>query len=144
LQPDVIFYLVQATQSRHLWVGGISSNVSKEQIEGEFRKYGVLEDFKLLRERNCAFVDYVKIEDAVNAVEALNRTRIGDEELRVDYGRSQPDRLTILKKIHMLVVSHTVLVLVFSWFAEICTCSVTSIIEGSNFHCIAILHKLSL
>ncbi|XP_024388640.1 flowering time control protein FPA isoform X2 [Physcomitrium patens] len=82
----------RATQSRHLWVGGISPNVTKEQIEGEFRNYGVLEDFKLLRERNCAFVDYIRIEDAVNAVEALNRKRIGDEELRVDYGRSQPSK----------------------------------------------------
>ena len=98
----MILYLVQAQQSRHLWVGGISPNVSKEQIEGEFRKYGILEDFKLLRERNCAFVDYVKIEDAVNAVEALNRTRIGDEELRVDYGRSQPSkRVCHLQKIFM-------------------------------------------
>lgn len=83
---------VQAAQSRHLWVGGISQNVSKEQIEGEFRKHGVLEDFKLLRDRNCAFVDYVNIEDAVSAVEALNRTRIGGEELRVDYGRSQSSK----------------------------------------------------
>jgi len=83
---------VQAAQSRHLWVGGISQNVSKEQIEGEFRKHGILEDFKLLRERNCAFVDYVNIEDAVSAVEALNRTRIGGEELRVDYGRSQSSK----------------------------------------------------
>lgn len=52
----------------------------------------MLEDFKLLRERNCAFVDYVRMEDAVSAVEALNRKRIGDEELRVDYGRSQPSK----------------------------------------------------
>ncbi|XP_073391415.1 uncharacterized protein [Physcomitrium patens] len=87
-----IEYAKGATQSRHLWVGGISSNVTKEQIEGEFRKYGVLEDFKLLRERNCAFVDYVRMEDAVSAVEALNRKRIGEEELRVDYGRSQPSK----------------------------------------------------
>lgn len=83
---------MQAKQSRHLWVGGISPNVTKEQIEGEFRKHGVLEDFKLLRERNCAFVDFANIEDAVGAVEALNRKRFGDEELRVDYGRSQPTK----------------------------------------------------
>lgn len=81
---------MQGAQSRHLWVGGISPNVSKEQLEGEFRKFGVLEDFKVARERNCAFVEYANIEDAVSALEALNRTRIGGVELRVDYGRSQP------------------------------------------------------
>lgn len=83
---------MQAKQSRHLWVGGISPSVSKEQIEGEFKKFGVLEDFKLLRERNCAFVDFINLEDAVVAVEALNRKHLGDDELRVDYGRSQPPK----------------------------------------------------
>lgn len=75
--------------------------MSKEQIEGEFRKYGVLEDFKVARERNCAFVEYANIEDAVNALEALNRTRIGGVELRVDCGRSQPS-----KRVRYLPIRH--------------------------------------
>lgn len=82
----------QAKPSRHLWVGGIGSTVTRELIEGEFKRFGTMEDFKFLRDRNCAFVDYVKIEDAIAAVDSLNRKRLGDEELRVDFGRSQPPK----------------------------------------------------
>ncbi|KAH8959511.1 hypothetical protein BDL97_06G081200 [Sphagnum fallax] len=81
-----------ARQSRHLWVGGIGQNVTKEQIEVEFKRFGPLEDFKLLRERSCAFVDYVRMEDAVAAVEALNRKRIGEDTLRVDFGKSSTQK----------------------------------------------------
>ncbi|KAG6550053.1 hypothetical protein Mapa_008567 [Marchantia paleacea] len=81
-----------AKPSRHLWVGGIGSTVTRELIEGEFKRFGMMEDFKFLRDRNCAFVDYVKIEDAIAAVDSLNRKRLGDEELRVDFGRSQPPK----------------------------------------------------
>ncbi|KAL3687423.1 hypothetical protein R1sor_013732 [Riccia sorocarpa] len=81
-----------AKPSRHLWVGGIGSTVTREVIESEFKRFGMLEDFKFLRDRNCAFVDYVRIEDAIAAVDSLNRKRLGDEELRVDFGRSQPPK----------------------------------------------------
>lgn len=83
---------MQAKPSRHLWVGGIGRTVSGEVIEGEFKRFGIMEDFKFLRDRNCAFVDYEKIEDAISAVDSLNRKRLGDEELRVDFGRSQPHK----------------------------------------------------
>ncbi|CAK9229092.1 unnamed protein product [Sphagnum troendelagicum] len=84
-----------ARQSRHLWVGGIGQNVTKEQIEVEFKRFGLLEDFKLLRERSCAFVDYVRMEDAVAAVEALNRKRIGEDTLRVDFGKSSTQKRVV-------------------------------------------------
>ncbi|CAM6123689.1 unnamed protein product [Calypogeia fissa] len=84
-----------AKPSRHLWIGGIGQTVSREVIEGEFKRFGIMEEFKFLRDRNCAFVDYEKIEDAISAVDSLNRKRLGDEELRVDFGRSQPPKRDI-------------------------------------------------
>ncbi|KAH9301985.1 hypothetical protein KI387_013568 [Taxus chinensis] len=79
-----------AKPSKHLWVGGISQTVTKEQLEAEFLKFGRIEDFKLLRDRNSALVDYTNLEDAVSAIKFLNGRQLGGDPLRVDYLRSQP------------------------------------------------------
>ncbi|XXG62152.1 hypothetical protein AAC387_Pa05g0575 [Persea americana] len=81
-----------AKAGKHLWVGAISSSVTKEQLEGEFSKFGKIEEFKFLRDRNSALVDYNKLEDAVAALKNMNGKRLGGEQIRVDFLRSQPSR----------------------------------------------------
>ncbi|XVE81023.1 hypothetical protein DITRI_Ditri15bG0029500 [Diplodiscus trichospermus] len=78
--------------SKNLWVGGISQTISKEEVEEEFRKFGKIEDFKLLRDRNTAFVEYFRMEDASQAVRSLNGKRIGGEQIRVDFLKCHPSR----------------------------------------------------
>lgn len=77
---------------RYLWVGGISASVTKEELEKEFSKYGKMEDFVFLPNRNSAMVDYATLEDAISAHKSLNGKVLGGEELCVDYQRSQPSR----------------------------------------------------
>lgn len=73
-------------------MGGISPAVSKEQLEKEFLRFGKIEDFKFLRDRNTAFVEYFKLEDAFQAMRNMNGKSIGGEQIRVDFLRSQPSR----------------------------------------------------
>lgn len=73
-------------------MGGISPAVSKEELEEEFLKFGKVEDFKFLRDRNTAFVEYLRLEDASQAMRNMNGKRIGGEQIRVDFLRSQPTR----------------------------------------------------
>ena len=75
-------------QSRHLWIGGVGTHTIKEQLEAELRKFGPIEEFKILRDRHCAFVDFVRLDDAIAALEGLHRKRVGNDELRVEYGRN--------------------------------------------------------
>jgi RNA recognition motif-containing protein len=82
----------QAKPCKHLWVGGICPTVSKEELEEEFLKFGKIEDFKFLRDRNTAFVEYLRLEDASQAMRNMNGKRIGGEQIRVDFLRSQPSR----------------------------------------------------
>lgn len=70
-----------------MWVGGISQIISKEELEEEFCKFGKIEDFKFLRDRNTAFVEYSKMEDASLAMRSLNGKLIGGELIRVDFLR---------------------------------------------------------
>ncbi|OVA08768.1 RNA recognition motif domain [Macleaya cordata] len=90
--PIKIEFARPARPGKHLWVGGISSSVTKEQLEDEFLKFGKIEEFKFLRDRNSALVDYYRMEDAAAALKNMNGKRLGGEQIRVDYLRSQPSR----------------------------------------------------
>lgn len=73
-------------------MGGISPTVSKEELEEEFLKFGKIEDFKFLRDRNTAFVEFLRLEDASQAMRNMNGKRLGGDQIRVDFLRSQPSR----------------------------------------------------
>ncbi|KAG8481306.1 hypothetical protein CXB51_026073 [Gossypium anomalum] len=81
-----------AKPCKNLWVGGISQTISREELEEEFRKFGKIEDFKFLRDRNTAFVEYFRMEDASQAMISMKGKRIGGEQIRVDFLRSHPSR----------------------------------------------------
>lgn len=72
-------------------MGGISPSVSKDELEEEFRKFGKIEDFRFLRDRKTAFIDYYEMDDALQA-KSMNGKRMGGSNLRVDFLRSQGPR----------------------------------------------------
>ncbi|KAF5733912.1 flowering time control protein FPA isoform X1 [Tripterygium wilfordii] len=90
--PVKIEFARPAKPCKNLWVGGISTTVSKEQLEEEFLKFGKIEEFRFLRDRNTAFIEYSKLEDASQAMKSMNGRRIGGVQIRVDFLRSQPSR----------------------------------------------------
>ncbi|KAE8714478.1 putative transcription factor PosF21-like [Hibiscus syriacus] len=83
-----------AKPCKSLWVGvgGISQTISKEELEEEFSKFGKIEDFKFLRDRNTAFIEYFKMEEASRAMRSMNGKKIGGAQIRVDFLRSHPSR----------------------------------------------------
>ncbi|AEC10263.1 RNA-binding domain superfamily [Arabidopsis suecica] len=83
-----IEYARPAKPCKSLWVGGIGPNVSKDDLEEEFSKFGKIEDFRFLRERKTAFIDYYEMDDALQA-KSMNGKPMGGSFLRVDFLRSQ-------------------------------------------------------
>ncbi|CAI9108698.1 OLC1v1008369C1 [Oldenlandia corymbosa var. corymbosa] len=81
-----------AKPCKSLWVAGLSQSISKEELEEEFMKFGKIQEFKFLRDRNTAYVDYFRLEDAAQALKNMNGKRLGGEQIRVDFLRSQPSR----------------------------------------------------
>ncbi|CAJ2679093.1 unnamed protein product [Trifolium pratense] len=77
-----------ARPCKQLWVGGISPAVTKEDLEADFRKFGKIEDYKFIRERNTACVEFFNLDDAIQAMKIMNGKRIGGENIRVDFLRS--------------------------------------------------------
>lgn len=66
-------------------------------------KFGKIEDFKFLRDRNTAFIEYFRLEDASQAMRIMNGKRLGGDQIRVDFLRSQPSkRVSLMLKVSML------------------------------------------
>ncbi|KAJ9558700.1 LOW QUALITY PROTEIN: hypothetical protein OSB04_013314 [Centaurea solstitialis] len=81
-----------AKPCKSLWVSGISTSVSKEDLEADFSKFGKIEDFKYHWDKNTAYIDYCRLEDASKALKAMNGKQKGGTVIRVDYLRSNPRR----------------------------------------------------
>ena len=60
----------------------------KEKLEEEFLKFGKIEDFRFLKKRNTANVDYTRQEDASQALKIMNANRIEGDQICVDFRRS--------------------------------------------------------
>ncbi|KAL1191173.1 Flowering time control protein FPA [Cardamine amara subsp. amara] len=86
-----IEYARPAKPCKSLWVGGISPSVTKDELEEEFSKFGRIEDFRFLKDRKTAFIDYYEMDDALQA-KSMNGKRMGGSYLRVDFLRSQAPR----------------------------------------------------
>lgn len=100
----LILFFLQAKPCKSLWVAGISQSVSKEELEEQFMKFGKIQEFKFLRDRCTAYVDYLRLEDASQALKNMNGKRIGGDQIRVDYLRSQPSRKVSLLICHVFCV----------------------------------------
>ncbi|KAM0930083.1 hypothetical protein ACQ4PT_001157 [Festuca glaucescens] len=74
---------------RNLWIGGISSSVSKQQLEEELQKFGKIEGIAFSHDQTSAYIDFEKLDDAISAHRALNGTDLGGKELCVDFQRSR-------------------------------------------------------
>ncbi|KAG8849297.1 hypothetical protein FRB91_010068 [Serendipita sp. 411] len=62
------------TPSRSLWIGNLDTTATKETLLTVFSPYGAIESLRLLPEKECGFVNFLDINDAIRAKEdVLNR-----------------------------------------------------------------------
>ncbi|KAF9519917.1 hypothetical protein BS47DRAFT_1370625 [Hydnum rufescens UP504] len=88
------------TPSRSLWIGNLDSGVSGEDLARAFAPYGAIESFRLLPEKECGFVNFVDITDAMRAKDdVLNRLggSIGmanGQTVRIGFGKADSAPVT--------------------------------------------------
>ncbi|KAJ8558090.1 hypothetical protein K7X08_004856 [Anisodus acutangulus] len=90
--PIRIEFAKPAKPCKSLWVAGISKSVSKEELEDQFKGFGKIQEFKFIMDRNTAYIDFARLEDAAEALRNMNGKKFGGEQIHVDYLRSQPTR----------------------------------------------------
>ncbi|KAJ3681394.1 hypothetical protein LUZ60_015883 [Juncus effusus] len=77
---------------RNLWVAGIGSSVTKQDLQKEFSKFGKIEDLTFFRGRNSAMIDFYTLEDAISAHKSMNGKVLKGEQLCVDFQRTPPSK----------------------------------------------------
>lgn len=76
-----------------VYVGGLSEDVQKEDLEREFGKFGDLEKVWVARNPpGFAFIEFKDDEDANEAIKEMNGASINGSEIRVDISRGRGGR----------------------------------------------------
>lgn len=81
----------QQLTTRSLWVGNIDNTVTIDLLTQVFSVFGSIESVRLLVEKECGFVNFYQVEDAVRAKdEVLTRMggRIGGCIVRIGFGKA--------------------------------------------------------
>ncbi|GJP73624.1 hypothetical protein CLOP_g4319 [Closterium sp. NIES-67] len=80
------------TSIKTLWVGGVDSRITEEDLKDKFYAYGEIESIRLITPRSCAFITYTTREDAEKATEGLaNKLIVKGIRLRLDWGRPKQE-----------------------------------------------------
>ncbi|TPX35105.1 hypothetical protein SmJEL517_g02473 [Synchytrium microbalum] len=75
--------------TRSLWIGNIDTTISPSDLLSLFSPFGVIESLRILTDKECAFVNYVRIEDAIRARDEMQGSRVGSCIVRVGYGKAE-------------------------------------------------------
>ena len=75
--------------SRSLWLGNLDASVGIEELTTIFSQFGTIESVRVLPEKECAFVNYTRVEDAVLGRERMQGGRIGSCVIRIGFGKPE-------------------------------------------------------
>lgn len=78
-----------SSRTYKVYVGNLGSNGSKRELEMEFERFGRLHDVWVARNPpGFAFVEFVDLHDAEDAIKSLDGARICGERVRVEMART--------------------------------------------------------
>lgn len=84
--------------NKKLFVGGISWNLTEEELKEAFSKVGEVEEAKIItdrvsgRSKGFGFITMATAEDAVKAVEEMNGVELDGRAITVNEARPQKER----------------------------------------------------
>jgi RNA recognition motif-containing protein len=79
---------LQPTKS--LWIGNIPQSIGNDELGELFSKFGKIESARVLTHKNCGFVNFEKLEDAIKAKLEMNGKEIDGTDLRIGYAKVPP------------------------------------------------------
>ncbi|ODV88552.1 hypothetical protein CANCADRAFT_17488, partial [Tortispora caseinolytica NRRL Y-17796] len=86
--PSNIALAVSAGASRNVYVGGLSDDITEDELRKDFSVYGDIEQINRLPEKSCAFVNYTNIANAIKAIEAIKQ-QPKYKNLRINFGKDR-------------------------------------------------------
>lgn len=94
LQAPALVHQPTDPNNTTVFVGGLSSPVTEEELGHYFAPFGDVTYVKIPPGKGCGFVQYVTRSSAEQAIERMNGFLIGTSRIRLSWGRSQADKLT--------------------------------------------------
>ncbi|KAI9482558.1 hypothetical protein BDB00DRAFT_879104 [Zychaea mexicana] len=83
-----IYLAVQNGASRNIYVGGIKDKLNEEKLRKDFEQYGEIEMINTLSEKNCAFVNFTNIQNAMKALGAM-KYHADYKKVKINYGKDR-------------------------------------------------------
>jgi hypothetical protein len=84
--------VTQQVPTRSLWIGNIDPNFTNNDLMQVFSPFGPIESLKVISDKECAFINFTRVEDAMRAREDIAERRggrIGNTTVRVGYGKAE-------------------------------------------------------
>ena len=101
--PPAIVYAVQHQQaSRNVYFGQLDEHVTEETLRSSLSKFGPIDQVKLIREQNIAFVHFLSIQTAMKVVTTLPMSPEWSK-YRINYGK---DRCAYVPKGQQQIQAH--------------------------------------
>lgn len=92
LQAPALIHQPTDPNNTTVFVGGLSSPVTEEELAHYFSPFGQVSYVKIPQGKGCGFVQYVTRSSAEQAIERMNGFIIGNSRIRLSWGRSQADK----------------------------------------------------
>ncbi|KAG9448830.1 hypothetical protein H6P81_008795 [Aristolochia fimbriata] len=78
-----------APPSRHLWVGNLSPHIGEAALKQQFLRFGDIESIAFLPGRSYAFINFMKDEDAIVAMKALQGFFVGGLPMKIEFTKGE-------------------------------------------------------
>ncbi|OCH83927.1 hypothetical protein OBBRIDRAFT_840095 [Obba rivulosa] len=88
--PPALALAVHAGATRNVYIGNIEDfdTFSDEKLKRDFGEYGEIELVNFLREKNCAFVNFTNISNAIKAIDGV-KNKPDYSNLRIAHGKDR-------------------------------------------------------
>jgi RNA recognition motif-containing protein len=87
------------TPTRSLWIGNLDRKWTLDDLTTLFSPFGPIETIRLLSDRECAFVNYNRLEDAIKAKGTVSDQLTGyfGSSVRIGYGKPETQSLLTME-----------------------------------------------
>ncbi|TFK22562.1 hypothetical protein FA15DRAFT_748228 [Coprinopsis marcescibilis] len=68
---QVAIAITQSNASRNVYIGGLDENMTEEQLRDELSRFGLIDQVKIVRDKNIGFVHFLSISVAAKVVNTL-------------------------------------------------------------------------
>jgi RNA recognition motif-containing protein len=88
--PPALALSVHSGATRNVYIGNIEDfeAFNDEKLKRDFGEYGEIELVNFLKEKNCAFVNYTNISNAIKAIEGI-KSKPDYANLRIAHGKDR-------------------------------------------------------